>query len=290
MADKPIYYCVGCGKPHPRGNFYKSYTHTSGVYPFCKDYIKKDVYINESDIDIEKLKNILRQADAPFLTSEVLGSIEEKRETVGAYFSRINMTQYRGYTWKNSDFQQSDSNAQDAIAKYTSDQDCFIDDDFIVTPEMRHRWGKEYTKEQIRDLDKFYSDMHMTHSIVTPQHEKALIMICKLQHKMDMYLDNEDMTSFSKLHGEYQKLLTSSGLRPIDKIGGEEATGMRSFSQIFEEVEKDGFITLEPVKENQDIVDRTIQYIMNYTLKLLNQQSLTEPPIDTPKGDKNGNL
>ena len=91
-----------------------------------------------------------------------------------------------------------------------------------------------------------------------------------------------------KAHSEYQKLLQSSGLRPIDKLGEQKPWDERSFSQIFEEIEKDGFIKPAPIKENQDIVDKTIQYIMNYTLKLLNQQILTEPPIDTPKIDGDG--
>ena len=85
---------------------------------------------------------------------------------------------------------------------------------------MIERWGDKYEKTEIRDLEKFYNDMHMTHTIVTPQHEKALILICKLQLKMDKALENNDMGSFAKMHGEYQKLLQSSGLRPIDKIGG----------------------------------------------------------------------
>ena len=131
--------------------------------------------------------------------------------------------------------------------------------------------------------------MKMAHNIVTPQHIKALIMMCKMQLKMDIFLENDDMASFEKLHRQYQALLQSSGLRPIDKVGGDEATGMRSFSAIFEEVEKDGFIEPIPIKAKQDIVDKTIMYIMNYTLRLLNQTILIEPPIDTPKvGDYNG--
>ena len=195
------------------------------------------------------------------------------------------MPQNRGYTWKNSTLEINDSECIEDKIDVEEIRVSKQEKNFVVTPQMRNRWGDEYTDEEIQDLDKFYIDMHMTHSIVTPQHEKALIMICKLQHKMDKYLDSEDMASFSKLHGEYKKLLQSSGLRPIDKIGGDEATGMRSFSQIFEEVERDGYIKPAPIKENQDIVDKTIQYIMNYTLKLLNQQSLIEPPVDTPRVD-----
>ena len=290
MAKEKIYYCVGCGKTHPKGDFYKSYNpkHKNGVYPFCKNYIKREVYKDNNKIDLKKFQSILMQIDAPFIYSEFEGAILGKREAVGGYFSRISLPQYRASTWKDSIFEDEISTNNNTKTKDTTIK--VKDDDFTVTPEMLHRWGKNYTKDEIRDLEKFYTDMHMTHSIVTPQHEKALIMMCKMQLKMDRFLEDDNMTSFSKLHGEYQKLLQSSGLRPIDKVGGDEATGMRSFSQIFEEVEKDGFIKPAPLEENQDIVDRTIQYIMNYTLKLLNQQVLTEPPPDTPKvdqGDKN---
>ena len=57
----------------------------------------------------------------------------------------------------------------------------------------------------------------------------------------------------------------------------------RSFSQIFEKIEKEGYIKPAPVDVKQDIVDRTIQYLMNYTLRLLDKQVLPKPPADTPK-------
>lgn len=87
--DKNIYYCLGCGVVHPRGNFYKSYSpkHVNGTYPFCKKFIKETVYRKDNSIDVEKFKDILRQADAPYLEDEMNGALaEERREPVGAYF------------------------------------------------------------------------------------------------------------------------------------------------------------------------------------------------------------
>lgn len=287
VSNDKVYFCIGCGQPHPRSNFYKSYTHANGVYPFCKTYIKDEVYNKDDTINVERFKDILRQANAPFLISEMEGALgEEKREPVGAYFSRINMQQNRGLTWEHSTFEcgaTNDNADEDEID--SQQQDYFDDDNFEPTREMWQRWGKNYSPVKIYYLEQFYQDMHTTHTIVTPQHEKALVLICKLQLKMDDALEKDDMVGFAKAHSEYQKLLTSSGLRPIDKIGGAEASGIRSFSQVFEEIEKEGFIKPAPIEENQDIVDKTIQYIMNYTLKLLNQQVLTEPPFDTPKAD-----
>ena len=284
--DENIYYCIGCNKTHPRRSFYTSFNsiHKNGIYPFCKDYIKSEVYINEKDVDLEKFQELLMQMDAPFMHELWDSSVNDEKETVGTYFKNINMTQYRGMGWKHSSFnEEKEVVIEDDDGENNSE--IFIED-FKPTREMILRWGGNYSHTEISYLEKFYQDMHITHTIVTPQHEKALILICKLQLKMDKFLENDDMVGFSKVHGEYQKLLTSSGLRPIDKIGGAEASGIRSFSQIFEEIEKDGFIKPVPIKENQDIVDRTIQYIMNYTLKLLNQQVLTEPPFDTPKVDE----
>ena len=286
--DENIYYCVGCGKTHPKGNFYVSYSpnHANGRLFYCKDFIKKKVYDNKG-INIKNFKDVLRQLDLPFLDDIYNNATDTKGDTIGHYFRMLNsLPQYQGLTWNDSNYQEV--NVENDESYTNKDKENYADkrsDGFVITSEMFHRWGDKYDKDAIMDLEKFYNDMHMTHSIVTPQHEKALVMICKLQYQLDEHLENEDMTAFAKAHGEYQKLLQSSGLRPIDKVGGDEATGMRSFSQIFEEVERDGFIKPTPVKENQDIVDKTIQYIMNYTLKLLNQQALTEAPIDTPKVD-----
>lgn len=293
--DDNIYYCIGCNTTHVRRSFYTSFNpiHKNGIYPFCKNFIKKRSYSNKDEVDLKKFKEMLMQMDAPFIIEAWDAAVADDYETVGMYFKNINMRQYRGMTWSHSsatDIQIGlNEDASDDGNDNIIEEDSIIDD-FKPTREMVFRWGGNYSSTEISYLEEFYQDMHITHTIVTPQHEKALILICKLQLKMDKCLESDDMVGFSKTHGEYQKLLTSSGLRPIDKIGGAEASGIRSFSQIFEEIEKDGFIKPAPIKENQDIVDKTIQYIMNYTLKLLNQQVLTDAPFDTPKVEDDGDI
>ena len=288
MAKKKAqeeHFCIGCNQKHRKSQFYVSYNKLhNGVYPYCKKFIKETVTNDDGSINIDKLQDILRQIDAPFLIDYWHISVDSGGDIVGQYFKNLKLKQNRDLTWKNSMFAPDDDDEGANCNNYNT----VNNDDFNITPEMLYRWGENYNKSELMYLEKFYNDMHMTHTIVTPQHEKALIMICKLQLKMDKCLESDDMVGFSKAHSEYQKLLQSSGLRPIDKLGGAEASGMKSFSQIFEEIEKDGFIKPAPIKENQDIVDKTIQYIMNYTLKLLNQQILTEPPIDTPKIDGDG--
>ena len=280
--DKNTYYCVGCGKIHNKANFYISSQelHANGVLPYCKDYIKKYSYNEDKSTNLEKFKFMLMQNSIPFLNDLYDSLLDSKGDIIGSYFRQFNsLPQYAGYTWSDGADHNAEQVEEDSVEELINNKS------FKITDEMLTRWGGSYSKSEVIYLEKFYRDMHITHTIVTPQHEKALVLICKLQLKMDNALEADDMTGFSKMHGEYQKLLQSSGLRPIDKIGGAEASGMRSFSQIFEEIERDGFIKPAPIEENQDIVDKTIQYIMNYTKRLLNKQVLTEPPSDTPKVD-----
>lgn len=290
-------FCIGCNKPHVKSQFYVSYNKLhNGVYPYCKKFIRETVVEEDGGINLDKFKNILRQVDAPFLADYWKTATEGKSYAIGTYFRLLKLHQNKNLTWKDSRFDTEETEKQKAkdetvaniVNKAKKDALSIKKKKFKITPEIVSRWGENYDYNELLYLEKFYNDMHMTHTIVTPQHEKALIMISKLQLRMDKCLENDDMANFAKLHKEYQTLLTSSGLRPIDKVGGAEASGIKSFSQIFEEVEKEGFIKPAPIEENQDIVDRTIQYIMNYTLKLLDQQVLAEPPIDTPKvkGDK----
>ena len=276
-----IYYCVGHGCVHPANNFYKSSMsdHSNGRLFYCKDFMKEKCYTGDNEIDENEFGKILRQLNVAFLPELLAAAIESKKDIIGAYFSTYNgLSQYKGMTWDDGVALEGVIYEDDESIQNTPSLDSFV-----VTQQMVDRWGISYTKKDIKSLERFYNDIHNTHNITTPQHEKALIMICKLQHKMDAFLDADDIQSYSKHHKEYQKLMQTSGLRPIDKTGMDEETGMRSFSQIFEEVERDGFIKPKKTKANQDIVDRTIQYIMNYTLKLLNKNVLSEPPADTPK-------
>lgn len=298
MAEIDKIICTSCGKEKkatsPGNRFYQSQSTLYKYYkhiPICKDCIGEifDSYKSKYKDDKLTMYHLCRLLDLPYSETDYSGAIQNSEKTgwklYQSYFKQINS--FRDLNniadcFEGSEMLSVQNDSEDDIHIHEEDVEL---DAFEVTPEMKYRWGENYSNIEVRDLEKFYGDMHRTHTIVTPQHEKALIMICKLQLKMDKSLEADDMGGFSKMHGEYQKLLTSSGLRPIDKVGGAEASGIKSFGQIFEEVEKDGFIKPESIKENQDIVDKTIQYIMNYTKKLLNKQVLTEPPVDTPRVD-----
>lgn len=155
--------------------------------------------------------------------------------------------------------------------------------------ELIEKWGENYDASQLLRLEKFYKDMCDAYDISTPSHKQLLKFICKLNLKMDKCLEENDTTGFAKLSAQYETMMKSAKFRPLDKITADAQTGIRTFSQIFEEVEKKGFINPMPIEENQDIVDKTIMYILNYTRKLVGVQKLSSPPIDTPDVDDANN-
>lgn len=283
MSDENIYYCVGCGTEHSKQAFYKSFSsnHANGRLFFCKDFMREKCYDKHGNIVKEDFRRLMRQLNLAYIPSLIDEAIEKNRDPMGAYFSTYNgLSQYRGMTWEDGEEINNAAYEYDGEVQNTPEMDSFV-----LTANMIRRWGQAYEKHEVMKLEHLYNEIAETHDIKTPQHRTALVMICKLQLKMDTFLDNGDIDQYSKHHKEYQTLMKTSGLRPVDRAGTDEETGMRSFSQIFEEVERDGFIKPDKTRESQDIVDKTIQYMGNYTRKLLNKNVMTEPPTDTPKGD-----
>ena len=75
--------CVSCppGRQKQRiDNFYISYNslHADGRVPICKDCIVRMCYNDDiDDVDLEKLKAVLRQIDKPFIESVWESSIDQ---------------------------------------------------------------------------------------------------------------------------------------------------------------------------------------------------------------------
>jgi hypothetical protein len=196
--------------------------------------------------------------------------------------------QYRELTWDDSILYDKDTNIVDkeiakAQAESTLEEINEVETEhgiITVTKELRVKWGN-YPNRDIIEMEKQFLEMERANDISTPQHKRQLFFYCKLTVLMDKALEEGDFAGYEKLSRQFDTLTKSSGFRPIDKK--DTSQGIRTFSQIYEEVERDGFIEPYPIQEKQDIVDRTIQYILNYQLKLLNQEQFHKPPSDTPK-------
>lgn len=105
---------------------------------------------------------------------------------------------------------------------------------------------------------------------------------------MDKELEEGNYDEVKKLGDLFSKYMADSKFRAMDKTDADKSGGIRRFGDIYAEVEKDGFIPpWEYYRKingaKQDIVDKTITYILNFMLKFNKMEKLSESPIDTPK-------
>lgn len=277
--------CTSCGKSKLVKDFYTSYSpfhkHTEKLH-VCKQCVWD--FIGD---DINKLKQALRMIDKAFLIDLYNSSVEEAEKTnkhrMRIYMKNIVMPQYREFTWDDSDFEghkktQRTNNFNDGNNQ-ESDINLANKDELIV------KWGEGYSDLELQRLEKFYGEMLRANDIQTPQHRAQLELLCKVYLEQNNALSDKKFGDFKNLNMQYSQILRDSGFRPIDRQSGGESAGIRTFSQIWEEIERDGFIKPADIEENQDIVDKTIMYMGNYTRKLLNMNSMSSPPSDTPRTD-----
>lgn len=280
--------CLSCTREKSiKNNFYTTTSplfRSDGRIPYCKDCLRDMVDIE----DVDSIHDLLRTIDKPFLHDIWKKALDSDKETFGEYMRMVcSLHQYRNLTYKNSSSKEkidytlmSDEQREIMNIKNIETEQGNIQ----ITKELVSKWG-EYSNREILEMEKLYQQMLFANSIETPQHQRQLYFYCKLSVLMDKALSDGDYAGYEKLSRQFTELQKSSGFRPIDRKSSDEAHGIKSFSQIFAEVEMNGYV--EPLNvdeaENQDIVDKTILYILNYTRKVLGMERMAEPPIDTPK-------
>lgn len=244
------------------------------ILPVCKSCIEElyEEHLFNSHEDLRTaIYRLTGDLRIPWSESLFDTAISSKTDAYRAYIAKLNsLPQYSSLTMLNSEKFEEASDESENSSRIKS----------------QNNWGSKYDREQVEYLNSLYKNMQEEYTIVTTQHKETLKLVCKMQLRLDELFELNDMSNFTKLNKEYLNILQSSGLRPIDKKSGSDKYGLRSFSQIYEEVEKDGFVKPKPVTYQQDIVDKTIQYILNYNRKMVGKEILSVPPDDTPKVDE----
>lgn len=281
--------CCKCFKTkNTKDNYYLASDdkiNTDGRLSICKSCLEGIANFTV----VEEFIDALRRIDRPFIKADYEASLSHNNP-FGEYMRRMGMRQNREFTYADSQFDEDLSkfatkNSNDLNRKFEVGEVI----KFKITPELIAKWGSGYSETDFYQLEQFYVEMRGSNDIATPQHLESLKLLCKLNLKQNKALDDGDFTAFKNLNTQYNTVLKDSGFRPIDRQSSGESSGVRTFSQIWEEIERDGFIEPYPYKEKQDIVDKTIMYMSNYTRKLMNMSSLVEPQEDTPKVDGDDN-
>lgn len=283
-------HCTQCEKDKALGEFYTSNSTSAkeGRHHICKKCLPKLIDFG----NIGDIQQLLMELNKPFLSGVWRASIRESNgngsSAFGLYLKNVYLN-HKNLTWKNSRLESDETNEQRQVAhdRFKSESA----DELIITSDLIRKWGKNYDSEGYYKLEDFYNKMMTSNKIESHQDETYLKKLAVISLKMDIELEKGNYSQVKQLGDLFSKYMADSKFRAMDQTDASKTGGLRTFSQIYAEVEKDEFIP--PWEEyrqikglEQDIVDRTIMYILNYTLKINKVASLTEPPMDTPELDE----
>ncbi|MFS0905794.1 hypothetical protein AB3N02_22485 [Priestia aryabhattai] len=272
--------CQGqCGKERAETFFFKvdSPLFPDGRINICRDCVRAQVDVK----NIEEVISFLRQIDKPFVESYWNEAVQSGKHPLGEYIRKINsLPQMKGKTFNNSDNMNGVGKTSDIVIR-TATSIANVKGEIIeYSEELVDKWGIGYKPNEILKMEKFYQDMRLTHEIHTPVHVNKLMELAYLQIESERLRQERDIPNYTKLATAIEKMEQSAGFRPVDRQGIDDATGIKSFSQIFEEVEKRGFRKPPAIEFEEDIVDAMIIALGNYYNRLVGKQLLAELPED----------
>lgn len=248
-----------------------------GMINICRDCVRREVDVE----DIESVIGFLRQIDKPFVEKIWNEAVNSGKHPLGEYIRKINsLQQLKGKTFNDSDGMQGIGKSIDLQSARTPDSIMTIKGVIEYSDELVDKWGIGYKKHEYLQMEKFYVDMKETHEINTAIHIDILKQLSYLSVERDRLRQAGDWGNYNKLSDTMEKMTKSAGFRPVDRQGLDDATGIRSFSQIFEEVEKRGFRKPPVIEFEEDIVDAMIVALANYYNRLVGRQILAELPED----------
>lgn len=278
--------CTGCNRELTLTNFYNS---DSPMFPegkvnLCKDCIKKLIDYS----DIESVYSVLRGLDLPFFYEYWKTSEEKNPDNPFSIYIRMansRLNQFKNARWTDSIFEEE---KKEEKKSFIDDAELELFASFKPTRDMLLRWGTKYEPEQYLKLENFYQEMKLKNNIETPQEEDYLRKLATISLKFDEEMEAGNYSQAKALGDLFSKYMADSKFRAMDKTEADKTGGVRNFSTIYAEVEKDGFIPpweqYRKIKGlTQDLVDRTIMHLENFILRLNKVEKMTEPPLDTPQ-------
>lgn len=293
VAKKP---CKYCGKLQNLTLFYKSDApkfEEDGHIDMCKVCVKDKV----DETDLETVVDFLRHIDKPLMKNYWDEAVNSGKYVIGEYVRKLNsIIQLKNKRFNDSDALKMIGNE----VKYNEDNEPIMkksnagvkkENHFIESEggiieysnELIDKWGTGYTPQEYLELEKFYVDMSMTHQILTAVHKKQLKELAYITIDLSRLRKANDWGNYNKISTTMDNILKSAGFRPVDRQSADEASGIRSFSQVWEEVEKKGFRQPPPEKLERDIYDGMIVALLNYYHTLVGKTLLTEIPDEVAK-------
>lgn len=275
--------CLSCNKSKPKSSFYKISTDFSedGRMAICSDCTSQKYNVDNH----REVLTLLRQLNRPFLR-KVWDEQKEKWQdkfTFGRYLAQITSSKkYSLYDYSSSDHIKDNGEeiySLDEIEKIITSEGKEI----VVDEQLIFDWGSGFTTIEYLKMEKFFQDSLNNFSVITPIDRDQLRTLIKTSIRRDRALANNDVNEFEKLSKQYDTIMKSQSLRPMDRQGKDQEAGLKSFAQVFKTVEQEGYTAPQSeviTKDVEDIFDRMIISILNYYNRIVGEELLERVPVE----------
>ncbi len=278
------YTCSLCGQNKNSRAFYKSYAeeNKTGYIPICKDCIKKKVIKKGGEVDLDKLKEILKNplVDKPFFAKTWQAAQDSKhKDKVGEYFRLISIPDYQKLRWANSDRENrvtpkeaeehnKDNHIEIANPEAildTNKEEVFPED---IPDEIAKQWGYGYEPQDYLEFNNMYNYLKEDYQLdsgMAVNTLKEYIINSVLSAKQKKIGDPANAKRYADM---MEKNLKSPFLRRVVEDEGKDYVG----GLWVEELEKTNkFIPRFPDIIMDDI-DMILFCYINYIRKLLGKE------------------
>jgi hypothetical protein len=114
--------------------------------PVCKDCIKEYCYNDKGEVIIERFRNLLMLCNLPFIEKVFTESVSSDMDTIGSYFARIGLPQYKMLKWLDGEyFKLTKMTIQEEEVEMTYDM-----------KKLKKKWGRSYSEDDLEMLEDWY--------------------------------------------------------------------------------------------------------------------------------------
>jgi guanylate kinase len=125
----------------------------------------------------------------------------------------------------------------------------------------RAKWGMDYTFIELIQLENLLINTIKAHNVTEPMRLDAIKKAAKISVKIDALIEAGDAKSIKDYTAAYQSFLKAANIDELGQVANEGT--IKTVSDLYKYMEKNGFEFKFYDKEDRDIVDKTIQDIKN---------------------------
>lgn len=262
--------CGACAEFKSSRDFFKSYNplHTTGVLPYCKKCVHRLCHYDDMTINLEKLKEILRQFDRPFLYDLYETSLRSGKDGVGMYFKNLTLRQFRSLSWKDSVLEPR----REVVNPY-DDRDLKPVLGALERVDLTEKWGFGYSDEELYSFEKKYQLLKNNYPEQTAMHTEALLTYIRYRVKEELATAHGDVGAAQKWGDLANKAATNAKINPNQLSKADLSGGLSGFGELIRAVEQ--AVDIIPVlpkfkAKPQDKVDFTLWCYINYVRRMKN--------------------